>query len=346
MGPPSPLEISVIVPVRNGAATLPACLGALRASTHAPHEVIVVDDGSADDSAAIARAFGATVISLSGRHGPAYARNRGAEAARGAILFFVDADVRVHADSVARVHASFAADPGLDAVFGSYDADPPAPGLVSRYKNLQHHFVHQRGAERASTFWCGCGAVRRERFLALGGLDEAYRRPSIEDIEFGQRLAAAGGRIRLDRDLQGAHLKRWTFRSLLVADIRDRAIPWSRLILRSRTLPGTLNLSAGGRASVALAWAAVAFSAAGFAVPLLGAFAVPALGGVVALNWPFYRLLGRKGGWRLACGGVPLHLLYFLYSGAAFAGVALAHLLGLRTAAGRPGTPGAHGPGS
>ena len=82
--------------------------------------------------------------------------------------------------------------------------------MVSQYRNLLHHFVHQEGNPEASTFWAGCGAVRRAAFDAVAGYDEArFRRPSIEDIELGYRLRRAGYRIRLDRDLQCTHLKRW-----------------------------------------------------------------------------------------------------------------------------------------
>ncbi len=337
---PSSLGISVIVPVRNGTATLRSCLEALFASTHPFLECIVVDDGSSDDSAEIARAFRTEVVSLTGQNGPAYARNRGAEAARGQILLFVDADVRVHPDTVAAVQANFDRDPLLDAVFGSYDEHPEAPGLVSQYKNLQHHFVHQNAGEWVSTFWCGCGAVRRDRFLSLGGLDESYRRPSIEDIEFGNRLTSAGGRIRLAKEVQCTHLKRWTLRNLLVSDIRDRAIPWSHLILRSKTLPKTLNLSRSGRWSIALAWVFIALSAGALRIPLLGVFAPFPLATLGVLNWSFYRLLGRRGGWRLACGGFLLHLFYFLYSGATFMAVALLRVVSLLPGTGQPTSQG------
>ena len=53
-------------------------------------------------------------------------------------------------------------EPGIAAVFGSYDDEPGAPNLVSQYRNLLHHFVHQTGRTEASTFWTGCGAVRRD----------------------------------------------------------------------------------------------------------------------------------------------------------------------------------------
>ena len=58
--------------------------------------------------------------------------------------------------------------------------------MVSQYRNLLHHFVHQHGHAEASTFWAGCGAIRRAAFDAVGGFDAArFPRPSIEDIELG-----------------------------------------------------------------------------------------------------------------------------------------------------------------
>ena len=67
--------------------------------------------------------------------------------------------------------------------------------FLSQYKNLVHHFYHHRGKREASTFWSGCGAVRKQAFLDAGGFDvERYTRPSIEDIELGYRLIKAGGK--------------------------------------------------------------------------------------------------------------------------------------------------------
>src|SRR3989442_4923268 len=124
--------------------------------------------------------------------------------------------------------------------------------MVSRYRNLLHHFVHQRGKPDASTFWAGCGAIRRHTFEEVRGFDAArFPRPSIEDIELGYRLRAAGHRIRLDPRLQGTHLKRWTLGSILRTDIAQRALPWSRLILKSGQAPPALNLTTGQPASAA-----------------------------------------------------------------------------------------------
>ena len=151
--------------------------------------------------------------------GPAEARNLGAQRARGDVLVFVDADVVVHADAFHRIRAALEADQGLTAIFGSYDDSPPAPGAVSGFRNLLHHYVHQSSPGPATTFWAGLGAIRRDAFLASGGFDAArYPRASIEDVELGIRLAEAGARIVLDPELQGTHLKEWGLGEMLRTD--------------------------------------------------------------------------------------------------------------------------------
>ena len=149
-------------------------------------------DGPDDALAATAAAIGAAVLVLDERGGPARARNRGARAASRDILLFVDADVEVPVNLAARVAGLFTAHPEVAAVFGSYDAEPDAPGLVSQFRNLLHHFVHQTARETASTFWAGCGAVRREAFERVGGFDESWTEPSIEDIELGIQARRGG----------------------------------------------------------------------------------------------------------------------------------------------------------
>ena len=98
-------RISVIIPTHNGASTLAQCLSAIRASSLAPHEIIVVDDASTDDSAQIATQFGCRVIRQAENIGAARAKNVGAQSASGEILFFTDDDVMIAPDALERIAA-------------------------------------------------------------------------------------------------------------------------------------------------------------------------------------------------------------------------------------------------
>lgn len=313
------MKISVIIPVHNGGEDLRSCLSALSQSSRMPDEVVVVDDASTDASAALARGFGAQVLHLpDGPNGPAVGRNRGAEMAQGDILVFVDADVAVHPDTLSIIENYFAEQPGIAALFGSYDDAPPRRGLVTLYKNLLHHYVHQHGRREASTFWAGCGAIRREVFIDLGGFDESYARPSIEDIELGVRLRRAGHRVWLCPDAQVTHLKQWRLWSLLRTDIVNRAVPWTRLILSNAQLPSDLNLDNRSRLSALLAWMVLALAALGFWSSLGWIGASVALVSLGLLNVDLYGFFARRGGMVFALGAFGLHALYFLYSSLIF----------------------------
>lgn len=111
------------------------------------------------------------------------------------------------------------------------------------------------GREQSSTFWAGCGAVRRSAFEGVGGFDASFTRPCIEDIELGVRLREAGHRIELNKAIQVKHLKKWTLWGMLRADVRDRAIPWTELILRQHHMPDDLNLRFSQRVCTILAFA-------------------------------------------------------------------------------------------
>jgi glycosyltransferase involved in cell wall biosynthesis len=254
--------ISVIVPVYNSAGYLRSCLEHLRRSTLTDYECIVVDDGSTDDSGKIASEFGFRVLTTDRRRGPAVARNLGARAATGDILFFIDADVCVYPHTLARVRANFDQDPDLEAVIGSYDDEPESQDFLSLYRNLMHCYVHHRSRREACTFWSGCGAIRKKAFQQYSGFDESYDRPAIEDIELGYRLARDKKKMLLDTSIMVKHLKRWSFLGLVKTDILDRGIPWTELILRDRKLPNDLNLQLSQRVSVALVFILLGIAAA------------------------------------------------------------------------------------
>lgn len=307
-------RVSVIVPAYNAAELLPRCLDALISDALTGEEILVIDDGSTDVTGNIASRAGIRLITLGRSAGAAAARNAGAGATVGELLLFVDADVVIAPRTLARVRSHFAAHPECAALFGSYDARPDAPSVVSQYRNLLHHFVHQRANARPSHFWSGLGAIRRDAFLAVGGFDESMR--ALEDVELGYRLRRAGHEIHLDRTLQATHLKRWTLWSMLRTDIGLRALPWTRLLLSARVLPGDFSLDWGARASVVTAWLLLA----AIALVPLNAWLLTAVLVLVptflAINADLLKFFGRQRGRRFALAAMALHLLYSFYSGA------------------------------
>ena len=298
-------RLTAIVPATNAPPTLAECVRAIREATDPPDELIVIEEATAA--------------------GPAAARNDGAALATGDVLVFVDADVVPAPDAFTRIRQAFEADRDLDALFGSYDATPAAPGVVSQFRNLLHHHIHSTSAGPATTFWAGLGAVRRDAFVAVGGFDAAaYPEPSVEDIELGLRLRQTGSRLVLDPRVRGTHLKRWTLSEMLRIDFGRRGAPWTELILERRQGTTALNLGWRHRLSAAASLLAVAAACRG-----RPRGAAVGLGSLVVVNARFYRLLLRRQGLAGAVAGIGLHTLHHL-TGVAAAGTGAARVAARR----------------
>lgn len=311
-------NVSIVVPVHNGGESFRKCVSSL-VSFASQAEIIVVADGDTDQSYRLAEEAGFKVLRIPVSGGPAKARNLGAKSAQGDILFFVDADVTIASDTLDQVVTLFQNKPDLAAAIGSYDDTPGAPNFLSQYKNLFHHYTHQTGATEASTFWGACGAIRRDIFLKLGGFNENYRYPSVEDIELGYRLKQAGYSIELCKTLQVKHLKCWKPVNLLRAEFFYRALPWTELIWRNRQFINDLNLKVSSRASLLLAYGFLAALLAAFF--WMGAAAIAVLFALIflSINFPVYQFFQQKRGLWFACQTIFWHWLYFLYGGLAFA---------------------------
>jgi GT2 family glycosyltransferase len=281
---------TAVIPATDKPVTLDRCLAAIHAAADAPEEIIVVDGPPG--------------------MGPAGARNAGAARATGSILVFIDSDVEVHADAFTRIRATFEREPELAAVFGSYDDLPSLHGVVSTFRNMLHHYVHQTSGGLATTFWAGLGAVRRDAFVAVDGFDDwRFRSPSVEDIELGLRLATAGGLIRLDPEIQGTHLKHWRIHAMLLTDLLYRGMPWTALMLERGPQAARLNL----RGSHGVAAAAFTLAIA----TLIGRrprIALCLSAAYLTINAPFYVLVGRRAGRRSGSAAVALLAVHNLAS--------------------------------
>ncbi len=327
-------KVAVIIPGHNAERTLEACLSSLRNQDWPGDRLalIYVDDASTDRSREIAARFADRIIVSTGSpRGPAAARNLGVRVTSEEVIAFFDADVVAQPDTLSTLLKPLVDDPGLDAAFGSYDSEPMHQGVVSQYRNLFHHYTHQNGNEEASTFWAGCGAVRRKAFEQVKGFDAGlYPKPMIEDIELGHRMRDAGMRIRLQKDAQVKHLKKWTVAGILRADIFYRGIPWMKLLLSERGQSkeiGDLNLRLAAMFSIPLVWGAIFLSFFCYRFPVLLPLAILAISLCVFMNLPTYRYFCRIRGFLFAVKTIPLHLLYHFYNGISAVGGVLGYFL-------------------
>jgi len=317
-------RLSIVVPVHDGAATLPACLKGLIEAPGPSREIIVSDDGSADNSAAIALSMGALVLRSDVNRGVGAARNAGVLQARSPIVVFIDCDVVVHADALERITKFLDGNSSYSAVFGSYDAKPGAGNFVSQYRNLLHHFTHQNGKFAAETMWAGLGAIRRSALEHVGGFSEDPR--ELEDVELGLRMSSHGFRIALDRNILGTHLKAWTLPTMVKADIFYRALPWSALILERGKLSNDLNTNGNGRLGVASVFLAASSL---LMLPVWPGFALVALAAIVAAlasMRPFLEQLRRERGVLFAARSIPVHLVHLFCAGTGFLIALLRHV--------------------
>ncbi len=313
------LSVSVVIPVHNGGENFRRCLSSLSEFIPPSTEIIIIVDGGTDESHQLAEDFGSKVFTFLTAGGPARARNLGASNAQGDIILFLDADVTVSADIVSQVAKIFYNQPNLAALIGSYDDLPGASNFLSQYKNLFHHYTHQTASEDASTFWGACGAIRRKIFLEIGGFDESYRYPSVEDIELGYRLKKSGYQIQLCGFIQVKHLKYWKAFSLLRAEIFYRALPWTELIWRDRQLSANdLNLKLSSRLSLVLTYAlTAAIIGSWWSVSALAIASGLGLT-LLLINLPIYQFFRQKRGLLFALRVIPWHWFYFFYGGLAF----------------------------
>ncbi|GAB3137542.1 hypothetical protein GCM10027290_03440 [Micromonospora sonneratiae] len=294
--------VSIIVPNYNYAHTLEACLTSLQRQTYQPTEIIMVDDGSTDDSVAIARRLGVRVEHTARNIGAPGARNHGAELAAGEILFFVDSDVEVRPDAVANAVELLLADARIGAVCGNYDPEPLIrDSLVEEYRALQQYYWLAADEGDITTTYTALFAIRTDVFLnEVGPFDPSLRH--TENAEYGHRLSRTH-RIVLTSSVRGRH------------DYDDRlAVVLSKLFHRARLhVPLYLRRPdfQGGPSQDTRAWGSLA------ALLTLPSVALPVLFGPLWAAVPLLLLVGflagEAGVFRFVAGQRgPAFLAYFV----------------------------------
>ena len=187
--------ISVIIPAKDAADTIANCLRAVFSQRYVgtDYEVIVVDDGSTDNTPEIAKRLGARVIHQDNA-GPAAARNAGADAAHGEILAFTDADCVPSPEWLLHLTGPFR-DAQVIGTKGTYRTNQSK--YVPRFVQQEYEFKYQRMSRQESIDFIDTysAAYRRDVFLENGGFETAFAVPSVEDQEFSFRLARKGYRL-------------------------------------------------------------------------------------------------------------------------------------------------------
>ncbi|GAB3123649.1 hypothetical protein GCM10027160_44240 [Streptomyces calidiresistens] len=313
-GAPGRPLVSVIIPNHNYARTLPLCLRAVTEQSYPHIEIIVVDDGSTDDSPRIAEEFPCTLVRTANA-GVSAARNTGVRHSTGSVLFFLDSDIALRPDAVERAVDLLESDPDIGFVCGNYDDVPLIDdGWVERYKVLHGHHWRRRTAGDVRAAYFSLGAMPRAVYDRAGPLDETLR--DTEDVEYGARLAPLA-RVVLDPAIVGRHDDDDRLGVLLRKQYR-RSVPLVALFAdRGRARPGLSDT-----AHQPLAVAGTALIGAG----LLGAAVRPRAGAAVAgaglglfavAERGMLRLLRERAGGRALPAMAALHLMTHATTGAA-----------------------------
>ena len=199
--------ISVVIPNYNAASTIGKCLEAVLSSKYDPFEVIVVDDGSSDNSIEIINTFHCRLIQLE-HSGASRARNTGARQSAGDIIFFIDADCIVAENTLSLVHEAMR-DQQAHVIGGSYT---PLPYDSNFFSIFQSVFINYSELKRKVPDYIATHsmAIEKNIFEKSGGFPEQFL-PIIEDVELSHRLRRAGYRLQMAPEVLVRHIFNFTF---------------------------------------------------------------------------------------------------------------------------------------
>jgi glycosyltransferase involved in cell wall biosynthesis len=289
------MAVSLIIPNRNGSATIGLCLAAAVRSLTDRDEIIVVDDCSTDGSIDIIRKYPCRLIQLDRHSGAARARNLGAHHSRGDILFFTDADCLVQEDSLSLARTALAGTgPGV-MVGGTYTAEPQDTDFFGKFQSVFINHAETRRPHDPDYIASHAMALWRSTFLQSSGFPEGFL-PIIEDVEFSHRLRRGDILLIMDPAIQVRHIFDFSLsRSLLNAVRKTRY--WTRYSLGNRDLFADSGTASRGLKTNVAAWLAslAAASGAAFSPPLLALVPI-IMGSSMFANASLLRAWWRTGG--------------------------------------------------
>ncbi len=250
---------SVVVCVHNNASIITETLEAIRKNTFKDYELIVVDDGSTDNTGEVAKPMCDTLITIDKPHGPAYARNLGVSNAGAEWVVFIDSDA-VIPDNQLRLFYEAINSKSCIGVSTGTSLDGIERGFYARYCAFQEEFYLREYTESINNacfafITTRCGAIKKEVFSKVDGFDDSFKVPSIEDFEFSLRVLNMdlGYFVYLDNSavrhywansLYKIFQRLYRNSFLFSRYIRQENIPEGMLTTRSRVFANLLSLSA------------------------------------------------------------------------------------------------------
>ncbi len=192
--------VSIIIPTFNGSARIGSCLNALMSQVAGRNaEILVVNDGSTDDTARVVENYPGVRLISQANSGPAAARNHGAEEARGEIILFTDDDCVPTPNWLDAMLEPFK-DPEVVGAKGIYRTHQK--GLVARFVQIEYEDKYRLMAGLSSIDFIDTysAAFRRDRFLEMTGYDTSFPVACAEDIELSYRMSARGWKMKFVPD--------------------------------------------------------------------------------------------------------------------------------------------------
>ncbi len=239
--------ISVIIPNHEGADTIAKCLESAFCSEYSSFEVVVVDDFSTDTSEEIIKRFPCRLIQLEEHEGVSKARNRGARASYGELLFFIDNDCLLQKDTLALANKIYG-EKNSHIIGGTYTCLPYDHGFFSIFQSI---FINYFETKKREPYYISAHSmiIDAELFRESGGFVEDYfigQAASVEDVEFCHRLRRAGCRLVNDPKIQVKHIFNFSFLKSL-GNAMKKSRYWTMYSLMNKDL-----LADSGAASVEL----------------------------------------------------------------------------------------------
>jgi glycosyltransferase involved in cell wall biosynthesis len=211
----NPVDASIIIPTFNGALRIGSCLDALLQHIAVREvEILVINDGSSDNTADVVRRYPTVLLINQANAGPAAARNRGAMESRGRVLIFTDDDCIVTPHWLTSMLAPFA-ELEVVAVKGAYRTRQKS--LIARFVQMEYEDRYRRmnAADSIDFVDTYSAAFRRERFFEMNGYDTAFPVACAEDVELSYRMSNAGWKMKFASDAIVYHTHPDTLRAYL-----------------------------------------------------------------------------------------------------------------------------------